>query len=370
MGLNDIKEWSKERNLSSDDLNNLLTYFNYPPLKDFIQNQVYELGLISVLNFVYNNEELLSKFGKTITIETIRENFILFAQFIEPHLTFYPVHIFVCDLVQKAWKEKDGRQLLSIAPGAGKSTITSCLFPSFILGNNPKEKIMVISYGGDLSRYFGKNVRRYVDSPEFKALFPTTEIEGQGKSENFITTVGGSFQPLSKGGSITGFRCSTLLIDDMIKNAKEASSETILEDIWDWYTTTAESRLVKDSSVIGFSTRWSKKDLIGRLAQTEGFNYTNIPALSEGKRTDPLNRRKGESLGDYYKTKDQLEKIRTKDTTNFNRVYQGIVEESYSEEDNKPKVSTKTFLTLMNKNGLDRVNRGISFRHSRQNFHY
>jgi len=71
------------------------------------------------------------------------------------------------------------------------------------------------------------------------------------------------------GGAITGRGADILIIDDPIKNREEAESKTIRDKHWNWYTSTAYTRLEKDAAVVLILTRWNIDDLAGRLLKKQ-----------------------------------------------------------------------------------------------------
>ena len=71
----------------------------------------------------------------------------------------------------------------------------------------------------------------------------------------------------SPTGTATGFGCSLLIIDDLIKNAEEAYNENKLSSHWDWFTKTMLSRLEGKRKQIIIMTRWSSGDLAGRALE-------------------------------------------------------------------------------------------------------
>lgn len=78
-----------------------------------------------------------------------------------------------------------------------------------------------------------------------------------------------------------------LIIDDPIKNHEEASSEVRREALWDWYRSTARTRLEPGGRVLLIQTRWHTDDLAGRIlasAESSGEPWVvlKIPALSDG----------------------------------------------------------------------------------------
>jgi phage terminase large subunit-like protein len=75
--------------------------------------------------------------------------------------------------------------------------------------------------------------------------------------------------------------CNLLIVDDPIKNREEAESATYREKVWEWFTSTAMSRLTPNGSVIVVHTRWHPDDLIGKLKKKGGWNVINLPALDQ-----------------------------------------------------------------------------------------
>jgi predicted phage terminase large subunit-like protein len=110
---------------------------------------------------------------------------------------------------------------------------------------------------------------------------------------------GGLVTAAGVGGSIMGRGAHGLLIDDYIKNIEDALSERIRDKIYEWYLSTASTRLAPNAWVVIIATRWHRKDLIGRLledAKTGGEQWCRLrlPAIAE--ENDPLGRKPGEAL--------------------------------------------------------------------------
>ena len=91
-----------------------------------------------------------------------------------------------------------------------------------------------------------------------------------------------------------------LIIDDPIKDRKQADSPTYRETVWDWWTDAASARLAPGAPVILILTRWHHDDLAGRLLDRDadaGWELLNIPAQAvDGPDTDPLGREVGEFM--------------------------------------------------------------------------
>ena len=88
------------------------------------------------------------------------------------------------------------------------------------------------------------------------------------------------------GGGITGKGAHVLLIDDPIKNREDAESENNREANWDWYTSTAYTRLAPGGGILVILTRWHDDDLAGRLLQqaeegADEWEVVKYPAIAE-----------------------------------------------------------------------------------------
>lgn len=170
------------------------------------------------------------------------------------------------------------------------SELASIRFPAWHLGHNPRHEIINVGYNIELPMKFSRKVREIIKDPAYTTLFPGTVIDPDSQSvEAWLTTAGGGFTAAGIGGGITGKGAHCLLIDDPIKNAEEADSITTRDGIWDWYQSTAYTRLAPGGGVLVIQTCWSDDDLAGRLQHAmrggeEGidqFEIIKYPAIAE-----------------------------------------------------------------------------------------
>jgi predicted phage terminase large subunit-like protein len=111
------------------------------------------------------------------------------------------------------------------------------------------------------------------------------------------------------GGPMTGRGAHLLIIDDPVKNAEEALSATTRENHWDWWQSTASTRLEPGGVVIGIMTRWHEDDIFGRLLKGGGqIRRLTLPALAEPG--DVLGRQPGEALWPERYPVARLEQMR------------------------------------------------------------
>lgn len=155
--------------------------------------------------------------------------------------------------------------MITMPPRHGKSELASRRFPAWFMGRHPGKSVIAASYNSDLATDFGRQVRNIVASPEYGRLFETKLSEDSRAANRWNTEGGGSYVAAGVGTAITGRGADVLLIDDPLKDRAEADSELQRQKVWDWYTSTAYTRLAPGGRVIVIQTRWHEDDLAGRL---------------------------------------------------------------------------------------------------------
>jgi hypothetical protein len=170
------------------------------------------------------------------------------------------------------------------------SEIVSRRFPPWYLGRNPRKQVISASYGQSLANDFGRDTRNIIGSEDFARVFPETGLAADSFATNrWHTNKGGVYVSAGVGGPITGKGADILSIDDPFKDREDADSEVNRETVWNWYTSTAYTRLMPGGAVILTMTRWHPDDLAGRLldAQKTGgdrWEVLSLPAIDdEGK---------------------------------------------------------------------------------------
>lgn len=180
------------------------------------------------------------------------------------------VHNLICTKLEKFSQDvldkKSPRLMLFVPPRHGKSEIASKMFPAWHLGHAPKHEIIAASYGVSLPMGFSRKIKEMLKTPAYNNVFTGTMLHKDSQAtEGWLTTKGGGYVPAGVGGSITGKGAHVLIIDDPVKDADEADSETIRERNWDWYGSTARTRLAPGGGILVIQTRWHDDDLSGKL---------------------------------------------------------------------------------------------------------
>lgn len=228
----------------------------------------------------------------------------------DPQLSRYKParhHEIIAAALQEVEAGRILRLAISVFPQSGKSELASRRFPSWYIGRNPEKNLMFGTYSQDFAEKFGFQVRGIIDKPNYRQVFPKVSLAEGSKSRAQMTVneYGGSLLFLGRGGMGSGNPASLFVIDDPIKDAKEAQSMTIRDDVWDWYTHVVEARCNVFSAQIIIQTRWSEDDLIGRLTDKNNPHYhplvaaqwkvINIPAVITD---DELATIMGKNVGD------------------------------------------------------------------------
>jgi predicted phage terminase large subunit-like protein len=210
--------------------------------------------------------------------------------------------------------------IFTVPPRHGKSFKVSHYTPAWYLGRFPQRHVGLCSYEADFAASWGKKAREVLEArgPEiFNVEVDHTSRAASAwriKELKRGRPIYGSMVTAGIGGPLTGRGLHLLIIDDPVKNALEAHSKAKRQAVWDWYTSTAATRLEPGGKIIIIMTRWHDDDLAGRLIREmeDGhgwkFKVINLPALA--LEDDPLGRVPGEALWPGRYPVERLDEIR------------------------------------------------------------
>lgn len=167
--------------------------------------------------------------------------------------------------------------IIDIPPRHGKSYSLS-QFEDWVFGKDPTASIITVSYNEIVSGRFSSTVRDGIAATKlddkltiFSDVFPGVSIKEGDGAKNIWSLEGSFFSYLGTGfgGTITGIGCKIGIIDDPIKNDKEAFNQNVKNEQYTWYTDTFLSRVEEGGIQIINMTRWATDDLVGRLLAAE-----------------------------------------------------------------------------------------------------
>lgn len=199
----------------------------------------------------------------------------------------------LCDIVEKVESGKMKRVAVAIPPQHGKTWHLSTYGLAWIIGRNPRAKIIIATYNELRASELGEEFRKIVNSPAYQQCFPDAVLEtGSQSKTSMATTRGGKIFFVGVGGTITGRGAHYFFIDDPMKGDEDAQSESFREKLWSWLFAVAYSRGGNKTAMVIIHTRWSQDDVIGRLCDEdhpernkrfaglkEDWQYLNIPGV-------------------------------------------------------------------------------------------
>ena len=246
-----------------------------------------------------------------------RKRLLPFVERFNPDYLAGWVHKDICQRLEKFSEQvankESPRLMLFMPPRHGKSTLASVAFPAWHLGRHPNHEFISCSYSGSLAMSFSRKVRQLLREPVYKNVFEKSRLDKDSQSiESWQTTQGGGYVAAGVGGGITGKGANVLVIDDPVKNREDAESDNNRAATWDWYTSTAYTRLSPGGGILVILTRWHDDDLAGRLLKqaedgADQWEVIRYPAIAE---IDENFRKQGESLHPERYNVDALEQIR------------------------------------------------------------
>lgn len=233
-----------------------------------------------------------------------------------PHL------LYISQYIAQAIRKGNARICISVPPRHGKSELITKYTTVWALEQFPHWNTILATYGAELSSDFGSDVKDIIERNE--DLLSVRLSKDRKRAANWKTEAGGGMAAVGIGGPITGRGANILLIDDYIKEIKEALSKGYNDYVWKWFRTVAYTRIEPGGSCIIIATRWAENDLIGKIiTENPGgkWEYIKLPAIAEAD--DVLGRAIGDPLFPERYSKDMLNTI--KDTMGsffFNALYQ------------------------------------------------
>jgi len=210
---------------------------------------------------------LLEELEKRETQERTSENFYEFVKAIWPDFIHGEHHRKMAAAFDDIASGKLKRLIINMPPRHTKSEFASHLFPAYLLGKNPKLKIIEATHTADLAINFGRKVRDLIDTEEYAGIFPRTELKADSRSAGkWLTSQGGEYYASGIGGALAGRGADLFIIDDP-HSEQDAFSDRALEEAYDWFMTGPRQRLQPGGAIVIVMTRWSKKDLTGKLVR-------------------------------------------------------------------------------------------------------
>ena len=233
-----------------------------------------------------------------------KNDFLSFVKCMWPDFVEGSHHRHIADKFNKLATGEITRLIVNMPPRHTKSEFASYLLPSWMVGRNPKLKIIQTTHNAELAVRFGRKSKNLIDTEEYQKIFKTTLQEDSKAAGRWETSQGGEYFAAGVGGAITGRGADLLIIDDP-HSEQDAMSKTAMESAYEWYTSGPRQRLQPGGKIVLVMTRWSTKDLTGKLIQnqkepkSDQWHVVEFPALMDH----------GPVWPEYWNT-EELEKVK------------------------------------------------------------
>ena len=213
--------------------------------------------------------QISDEYRSAIRRERGQANFMEFVRTMWPNFVSGRHHEIMANAFERVAKGELKRLIINMPPRHTKSEFASYLLPAWFLGKFPHKKIIQSSNTAELAVGFGRKVRNLVDGESYAKVFPNVALRHDSKAAGRWSTNGnGEYFAIGVGGTVTGKGADLLIIDDphSEQEAKLAETDpTVFDSVYEWYTSGPRQRLQPGGAIVIVMTRWSKRDLTGRV---------------------------------------------------------------------------------------------------------
>ena len=201
--------------------------------------------------------------------EVAQRDFMTFVKHVYDNFIEGTHHKQVAHQFEKLSRSPGSRIIVNMPPRHTKSEFASYLLPAWLIGKNPELKIIQTTHTAELAVRFGRKVRNLMEMDVYREIFPEVDLRADSKAAGrWETGQGGEYFAAGVGGAITGRGADLLIIDDP-HSEQDALSDTAMEHAYEWYTSGPRQRLQPGGSIVVVMTRWSLKDLTGKLIKAQ-----------------------------------------------------------------------------------------------------
>ena len=218
--------------------------------------------------------------------EACQDHFLPFVKAMWPEFITGKHHKIISQKLERVANGELKRLIINMPPRHTKSEFASFLFPAWMMGRNPRMKIIQATHTTELAVNFGRKTKNLIDSDDYKEVFPNVKLAADSKaSGRWDTSNGGMYYAVGVGSNLAGRGGDLVIIDDP-HSEQTAMSNNGFDDAWEWYTGGPRQRLQPGGSIVLVQTRWSEKDMTGQLVRSmakdplaDQWEVVELPAL-------------------------------------------------------------------------------------------
>ena len=218
--------------------------------------------------------------------EKCQNDFLTFVRAMWPDFIAGRHHKIIAEKFERVARGELKRLIINMAPRHTKSEFASFLFPAWMMGRDPRMKIIQATHTTELAVNFGRKVKNLIETDEYKEVFPEVALAVDSKaSGRWDTNRGGMYYAVGVGSNLAGRGGDLVVIDDP-HSEQTAMSNSGFDDAWEWYTGGPRQRLQPGGSIVLVQTRWSEKDMTGQLLRSmakdplaDQWEVVELPAI-------------------------------------------------------------------------------------------
>jgi predicted phage terminase large subunit-like protein len=233
-----------------------------------LEKIISQLPLVEQESFM----EMAQEYMASLQREAAQQDFMKFVGEMWPGFINGAHHKVMAQKFQDIAEGKCKRLIINMPPRHTKSEFASYLLPAWFLGKYPGKKIIQCSNTAELAVGFGRKVRNLVGSEQYARIFPNVSLRSDSKAAGrWSTNSNGEYFAIGVGGTVTGKGADLLIIDDPHSEQEAAIANTnpeVYDKVYEWYGSGPRQRLQPGGSIIVVMTRWSKRDLTGKILKS------------------------------------------------------------------------------------------------------
>jgi hypothetical protein len=272
---------------------------------------------------------------RKLKIELARRHIIDYATYIKSDYIINWHHALLGSYLDRFIAGEIKRLMVFMPPQHGKTQLVSRFLPTFLLGKNKNNKVIVGSYSSDLSDSFNRDCQNIMEGEAYQEIFPNTYLTKSYskiwlRNSHVFQPVDsdGFFRAAGVGGPLTGHPADFAIIDDPVKDRMEASSPAYQVRNWNWYNDVLFTRIHNNTGILLTQTRWDENDLSGLLIKSmeagrgEKWVIIKMPGIKEDNLNPEDPREIGEALWPGRHSLERLQMIQKSNLRTFQSLYQ------------------------------------------------
>jgi len=169
--------------------------------------------------------------------ERCQENFLDFVKAMWPEFIAGRHHHIIAEKLERVARGELKRLIINMAPRHTKSEFASFLFPAWMMGRDPRMKIIQATHTTELAVNFGRKTKNLLDADGYKEVFPRVKLSADSKaSGRWDTDAGGMYYAVGVGSNLAGRGADLCVAPDTVvetpQGPKRASNVVVGDQLF------------------------------------------------------------------------------------------------------------------------------------------